>query len=73
MADAGVRKGLDRSEVERYIAGRPPVELAAARSIVRRAAVAGPAVLVQQDSTVLVPPAYAAEVSEYGSLHVRRA
>ena len=35
--------------------------------------VAGPAVLVQQDSTVLVPPAYAAEVSEYGSLHVRRA
>ena len=34
--------------------------------------VAGPAVLVQHDSTVLVPPAYAAEVSEYGSLHVRR-
>ena len=35
--------------------------------------VAGPAVLIQQDSTVLVPPAYAAEVSEYGGLHVRRA
>ena len=34
--------------------------------------VAGPAVLIQQDSTVLVPPAYAAEVSEYGGLHVRR-
>ena len=34
--------------------------------------VAGPAVLVQHDSTVLVPPGYAAEVSEYGSLHVRR-
>ncbi len=34
--------------------------------------VSGPAVLVQHDSTVLVPPAYAAEVSEYGSLHVRR-
>lgn len=45
MADAGVRKGLDRSEVERHIAGRPPVELAAARSIVRRAAVAGPVAL----------------------------
>ena len=35
--------------------------------------VAGPAVLIQHNSTVLVPPAYAAEVSEYGSLHVRRA
>ena len=34
--------------------------------------VAGPAVLIQHNSTVLVPPAYAAEVSEYGSLHVRR-
>ena len=34
--------------------------------------VAGPAILVQHNSTVLVPPAYAAEVSEYGSLHVRR-
>ena len=34
--------------------------------------VAGPAVLIQHNSTVLVPPAYTAEVSEYGSLHVRR-
>ena len=34
--------------------------------------VAGPAILVQHDSTVLVPPAYAAEVNEHGSLHVRR-
>ena len=34
--------------------------------------VAGPAILVQHDSTVLVPPNYAAEVNEYGSLHVRR-
>ena len=34
--------------------------------------VAGPAVLIQHNSTVLVPPSYAAEVSEYGSLHVRR-
>ena len=33
----------------------------------------GPALLIQHNSTVLVPPAYAAEVSEYGSLHVRRA
>ena len=45
MADAGAGKGLDRSEVERYIAGRPPVELAMARSIVRRAAAAGPVIL----------------------------
>lgn len=43
--DAAVRRGLDRSEVERYIADRPPVELAMARSIVRRTAVVGPAVL----------------------------
>ena len=35
--------------------------------------VAGPAILVQHDSTVLVPPAYAAEVNEHGSLYVRRA
>ena len=34
--------------------------------------VAGPSVLIQHNSTVLVPPAYAAQVSEYGSLHVRR-
>ena len=34
--------------------------------------VAGPAVLIQHDSTVLVPPAYTAEVNEYGSVHVRR-
>ena len=34
--------------------------------------IAGPAVLIQHNSTVLVPPAYTAEVSEYGSLHVRR-
>ena len=40
-----VRKGLDRSEVERYIAGRPPVELLMARSIVRRAVVVGPLML----------------------------
>lgn len=45
MADAGAGKGLDRSEVERYIAGRPPVELAMARSIVRRAAAVGPVIL----------------------------
>lgn len=45
MADAGAGKGLDRSEVEHYIAGRPPVELAMARSIVRRAAAVGPVIL----------------------------
>jgi hypothetical protein len=36
---------LERSEVERYIAGRPPVELLMARSIVRRAVVVGPVML----------------------------
>lgn len=35
--------------------------------------VPGPAVLVRHDSTVLVPPAYTAEVTDYGSLYVRRA
>ena len=34
--------------------------------------VAGPAILVQHDSTVLVPPTYAAEVNEHGSVYVRR-
>ena len=38
-------EGLERSEVERYIAGRPPVELLLARSIVRRAVVVGPLIL----------------------------
>ena len=36
---------MDRSEVESYIAGRPPVELLMARSIVRRVAVVGPLLL----------------------------
>ena len=45
-AEAGVREGLERSEVERYIAGRPPVELQMARSIVRRAVVVGPVMLL---------------------------
>ena len=45
-AETRAGQGLDRSEVERYIAGRPPVELAMARSIVRRAVVVGPVMLV---------------------------
>ena len=45
-AETGARGGLDRSEVERYIAERPPVELQMARSIVRRAVVVGPLMLV---------------------------
>ena len=45
-AETRVRKGLDRSEVERYIAGRPPVELLMARSIARRAVIVGPLMLV---------------------------
>lgn len=36
---------MPRSEIERYIAGRPPVELQLARSIVRRVAVVGPLLL----------------------------
>ena len=45
-AEARIPRGLERSEVERYIAGRPPVELLMARSIVRRAVVVGPLMLV---------------------------
>ena len=45
-AEAGPREGLERSEVERYIAERPPVELQMARSIVRRAVVLGPVMLL---------------------------
>ncbi|MDE0168108.1 MAG: hypothetical protein OXS29_01110 [bacterium] len=45
-AEAGARHGLERSEVERYIAERPPVELQMARSIVSRAVVVGPVMLL---------------------------
>ena len=31
----------------------------------------GPAIVVQQDSTTLIPPGYEAIVSEYGNLHVK--
>ena len=34
--------------------------------------VPGPAVLVQHNSTILVPPEYAAEVTEHGNLNIRR-
>ena len=34
--------------------------------------VPGPAIIIQHNSTTLVPPAYAAEVTDYGSLHIRR-
>jgi N-methylhydantoinase A len=34
--------------------------------------VPGPAVVIQHNSTTLIPPAYAAEVTDYGSLHIRR-
>ena len=33
----------------------------------------GPAILVQHDSTTLVPPGYVAETLEYGNTRVRRA
>jgi N-methylhydantoinase A len=34
--------------------------------------VAGPAILIQHNSTTLLPPGYVAEVAEFGNLHVRR-
>lgn len=34
--------------------------------------VPGPAIVIQHNSTTLIPPAYAAEVTDYGSLHIRR-
>jgi len=34
--------------------------------------VAGPAILIQHNSTTLLPPGYVAEVAEYGNLHIRR-
>jgi hypothetical protein len=43
--ETDVMPGLDRSEIERYIASRPPVELLMARSIVRRVVVVGPVLL----------------------------
>ncbi len=33
--------------------------------------VSGPAIVIQQDSTTLIPPGYATEVSEFGNLHIR--
>ncbi len=32
----------------------------------------GPAVVLQQDSTSLIPPGYVAEVTEFGNLHIQR-
>ena len=40
-------------------------KLAAGQSI------SGPAIVVQHDSTTLIPPGHAAEVSDFGNLHVR--
>ena len=34
--------------------------------------VAGPAILIQHNSTTLLPPGYLAEVAEFGNLHIRR-
>jgi len=33
--------------------------------------VSGPAIIIQHDSTTLIPPGHLAEVSEFGNLHVR--
>jgi len=35
--------------------------------------VAGPAILIQHNSTTLLPPRYLAEVGEFGNLHLRHA
>lgn len=35
--------------------------------------VPGPALVIQHNSTTLVPPAYVADVTEYGSLHIHKA
>jgi N-methylhydantoinase A len=34
--------------------------------------IAGPAILIQHNSTTLLPPGYVAEFAEFGNLHVRR-
>jgi len=34
--------------------------------------IAGPAILIQHNSTTLLPPGYVAEVAEFGNLHLRR-
>jgi N-methylhydantoinase A len=34
--------------------------------------IVGPAILIQHNSTTLLPPAYVAEVAEFGNLHIRR-
>ncbi len=44
--ETDLSQGLQRSEVENYIAGRPPAELLMARSIVRRVVVVGPILLL---------------------------
>jgi len=33
--------------------------------------IAGPAILIQHNSTTLLPPKYVAEVADYGNLHLR--
>ena len=34
---------------------------------------AGPAMVIQHNSTTLIPPGYRAEVNEYGNIHIRAA
>ena len=53
--------GGDTLETPRY----DRAKLAAGQSV------SGPAIVIQQDSTTLIPPGYAAEVSEFGNLHIR--
>jgi len=35
--------------------------------------IAGPAILIQHNSTTLLPPGYVAEVAEFGNIHLRQA
>ena len=53
--------GGETLETPRYDRGK----LAAGQTV------SGPAIIIQHDSTTLIPPGHVAEVSEYGNLHVR--
>ncbi|MEC9453764.1 MAG: hydantoinase/oxoprolinase family protein [Pseudomonadota bacterium] len=53
--------GGDTLETPRY----DRAKLAAGQSI------SGPAIVIQHDSTTLIPPGHTAEISEFGNLHVR--
>ena len=53
--------GGEALETPRYDRGK----LAAGQTV------SGPAIIIQHDSTTLIPPGHVAEISDYGNLHVR--